>query len=59
MALFIKKDEDELLSKLPHWHYLYKFNYENSNFYFFRVKMIVKNLEILEKKKGNKEEIEM
>lgn len=31
---YIKKDEDELLSKLPHWHYLYKFNYENSNFYF-------------------------
>jgi hypothetical protein len=31
---YIKKDEDELLSKLPHWYYLYKFNYENSNFYF-------------------------
>lgn len=31
---YIKNDEDALLSKLPHWYYMYRFNYDNSNFYF-------------------------
>ena len=31
---YIKKEEDVLLSKIPYWNYLYKINYDNSNFYF-------------------------
>ena len=33
---YIKKDEDEsnLLREIPHWYYIHKVNYDNSNFYF-------------------------
>lgn len=31
---YVNKDDDVSLTKIPYWNYLYKINYDNSNFYF-------------------------
>lgn len=31
---YVKEEEEIIQTKTPYWHYLYKINYDNSNFYF-------------------------
>ena len=31
---YVKKEDDFILSKIPHWYYISKINFNNSNFYF-------------------------